>query len=170
MSFALLRILHNVTGCPKSKMAADKPETNNNSNIRLHRSVFAAMPLRSWSSKPSIQSLEFRSYLVQKLRYKYFRFSGRHLEFFISGYIGQYRHQCRSVPGPRKHRPCHWNFDAISSRSRDTSTYGFGIRHLEFTDFRLHRTVSASVPFSSWTQKPSVQPLEFRFYLVQNRS
>ena len=29
MSLALLRILHNVTGCPKSKMAEDKPEKNN---------------------------------------------------------------------------------------------------------------------------------------------
>ena len=39
-----------------------------------------------------------------------------------SGYIGQYRRQCHSVPGPRKHRLCRLNFDAISSRSRDISS------------------------------------------------
>ena len=169
MSLALLRKLYNVTGCPKSKMAADKRGTNNNSNIRLHRSVLAAVLLRSWSLKPSIQSLEFHSYLVQKPRYKYFRFSGRHLEFFLlpvtsgsigtsavrfldpeniglaigilmlsrleaeiqvltvlvsailnlptSGYIGQYRHQCHLVPGPRNHRFSRWNFVSILSRT-----------------------------------------------------
>ena len=29
--------------------------------------------------------------LVYKLRYKYFRFSGRHLGFIISGYFNQHR-------------------------------------------------------------------------------
>ena len=33
MSLALLRILHNVPGCQKSKMAANKPEKNNISCI-----------------------------------------------------------------------------------------------------------------------------------------
>ena len=39
------------------------------------------------------------------------------------------------------------------SEFQDGGTSGVGIRHLEFTDFRLHRTVSAPVPFGFRTPK-----------------
>jgi hypothetical protein len=35
-------------------------------------------------------AVESACYLVKKLRYKYFRFNGRHLEFPTSGCIGRY--------------------------------------------------------------------------------
>ena len=49
-----------------------------------------------------------------------------------SGYIGQYRHQCHSVSGPRKHRLCRWNFDASLSRSLDICTSGLAAAILNF--------------------------------------
>ena len=53
------------------------------------QTVFTLVPLSCWKPKMWVQPL-YRCYLVYKLRYKYFRFSGRHLGFLVSGYINQH--------------------------------------------------------------------------------
>ena len=57
------------------------------SDFRLHRTISAMAPFSFRAQNPWIEPLRSRFYLVWKPRYKYFRFTGRHLEFLTSVYI-----------------------------------------------------------------------------------
>jgi hypothetical protein len=69
MSLALLQILHNVTGCPKSKMAADKPEKNNISGISQDIVLKFQHPVTSVSIRSS--AIEFLFSIHQFSRWNF---------------------------------------------------------------------------------------------------
>src|SRR5664279_917163 len=60
-------------------------------DILLLMAISKIAPLSIWTPQTWGWPLKSRCYLVYKPRYTYFRFSGRHLRFPTSSYVGQYR-------------------------------------------------------------------------------
>ena len=76
--------------------------------------------LNCWTSKTQVQPLEFRFYVYYKLRYRYFRFIGRHLGFQYVRQVVRYRHMHHCVGHHRKYGGSRWNCVSMWLRTRDT--------------------------------------------------
>src|SRR5664279_4592341 len=76
------------------------------SDFRFGRTALELSRLSCWTPKMWGLPLKSRFYLVYKLRYKYFRFIGRHLGFPTSGLVGQYFQWVRWIAGPRNCGVC----------------------------------------------------------------
>ena len=86
----------------------------------------------SWTLKTWVSALEFFSYVVYRLRYKYFRFVCRHLGFLSAACVTQYRKFVHWIPWPRKHWCRRWNFSAMLYTSWDISISGLCAAILDF--------------------------------------
>ena len=139
--------------------------------------ISAMAPLSSWASKTWVEPLRSRFYLIWKPRYKYFRFTGRHLEFPTSGYIEYHPWYHYFVPEPRKHSGSRCNFVYICLRSLENilvlclwmyNHFRLDGRHLVFMPqlyIAQHRQMWSR---SSLISKIWVYPMKFRCYVALN--
>ena len=91
----------------------------------------------------------FRCYLVWKLKYNYFRFSGRHFEFPTSGYIAQF-YNCGIdfLESENMRKGNLWNVVPMCHRSWNTSGQSSSAQTLSHQSVPSATSASILIPMS----------------------